>query len=96
MRCCVRSLLDGRIDASPAAGRSPASRCSSGPPLTSPSWTDPTGTYAVTLDKFGRSTVLDDPVNTANFTWTYRADGQPASFGAPNGNTEPPWVSWRL
>ena len=55
--------------------------------LTNPSWTDPTGIYAVTLDKFDRATVLDDPVNGSNFTWTWRADGQPSSIGAPNGNT---------
>ena len=55
--------------------------------LTSPSWTDPTGSYAVTLDKFDRATVLNDPVNATNFTTTYRADGQPASIGVPNGNT---------
>ena len=55
--------------------------------LTSPSWTDPTGTYGVTLDKFDRATVLNDPVNATNFTTAFRADGQPASSAAPNGNT---------
>jgi len=55
--------------------------------LTSPSWTDPTGSYGVTLDPFDRATVLDDPVDAANFTTAYRADGQPASVAAPNGNT---------
>lgn len=55
--------------------------------LTSPSWTDPTGTYGVTLDPFNRATVINDPVNATNFTTAYRADGQPASIAAPNGNT---------
>jgi RHS repeat-associated protein len=54
--------------------------------LTSPTWTDPTGTYTATLDAFDRATVLNDPVNAANFTWTYRADGQPASMTGPNTN----------
>ena len=54
--------------------------------LTSPTWTDPTGTYTATLDAFDRATVLNDPVNAANFTWTYRADGQPLSMTAPNTN----------
>jgi RHS repeat-associated protein len=55
--------------------------------LTSPSWTDPTGTYQVTLDKFDRTTIVNDPVNASNFTWTYGANGQPLTFGQPNGNT---------
>ena len=41
----------------------------------------------MTLDRFDRETALDDPVNATNFTTTYRADGQPASVAAPNGNT---------
>jgi RHS repeat-associated protein len=55
--------------------------------LTSPGWTDPTGSYAATLDKFDRPTAVNDPANATDFTWTYRADGQPATAGAPNGNT---------
>ncbi len=55
--------------------------------LTAPSWTDPTGTYLVTLDRFDRPTSVDDPVNASTFSWTYRADGRPAAFGQPNGNT---------
>jgi RHS repeat-associated protein len=54
--------------------------------LTSPSWTDPTGTYLVALDKFDRPTSVDGPVAAA-FTTTYRADGQPDASVAPNGNT---------
>jgi hypothetical protein len=50
--------------------------------LTSPAWTDPTGTYGVTLDAFDRAAALDDPVNAADFTWAYRADGQPSSTHA--------------
>lgn len=56
--------------------------------LTNPSWTDPTGSYTVSLDKFDRQTALTDPIHGAStFTWSYRADGQRASQGAPNGNT---------
>lgn len=55
--------------------------------LTSPAWTDPTGTYGVTLDAFDRATVINDPVNASDFVTTYRADGQPASVVAPDGNT---------
>ena len=29
--------------------------------LTSPSWTDPTGTYLVTLDKYDSQVARDDP-----------------------------------
>jgi RHS repeat-associated protein len=54
--------------------------------LTSPSWTDPTGTYLVTLDAFDRQTSVDGPAVGA-FTTSYRADGQPSSAAAPNGNT---------
>jgi RHS repeat-associated protein len=56
--------------------------------LTNPSWTDPTGTYLVTLDAFDRPVSLDEPVSTtASFTWSYRADGQVKDFGQPIGNT---------
>jgi RHS repeat-associated protein len=56
--------------------------------LTSPSWTDPTGSYSASLDKFDRQTSLTDPIHGAStFTWSYRADGQLASAGAPNGNS---------
>jgi RHS repeat-associated protein len=54
--------------------------------LTSPSWTDPSGSYGATLDAFDRPTAVNDPVNASDFTWTYRADGQPLMAGAPNGN----------
>ncbi len=54
--------------------------------LTSPSWTDPTGNYTATLDAFSRATSVNDPVNTTDFVWTYRADNQVALAGAPNGN----------
>jgi hypothetical protein len=43
--------------------------------------------YLVTLDRFDRMTSLDDPVNSATFSATYRADGQAATLAAPNGNT---------
>jgi RHS repeat-associated protein len=56
--------------------------------LTSPAWTDPSGSYAVGLDKFDRQVSLTDPIHGAS-TWStnYRADGQPLSLAAPNGNT---------
>jgi RHS repeat-associated protein len=55
--------------------------------LASPSWTDPSGAYAVTLDAFDRPTSLDDPAfASGSYTWTYRSDGRPSSFGQPNGN----------
>jgi hypothetical protein len=49
--------------------------------------TDPSGSYSATLDRFDRPTGVNDPVNANDFTWTYRADGQPGSFAQPNGNT---------
>ena len=55
--------------------------------LTSPAWTDPTGSYSATLDRFDRTLAVNDPLNASDFIWTYRADGQPATFGQPNGNT---------
>lgn len=54
--------------------------------LTSPSWTDPTGTYLVTLDKLDHATSIDGPA-VAAITTTYRADGQLLSQADPNGNT---------
>jgi RHS repeat-associated protein len=55
--------------------------------LTSPSWTDPSGSYGATLDKFDRQISLTDPIHSSStFDWFYRADGQPASMSAPNGN----------
>ena len=54
--------------------------------LTTPAWTDPTGSYGVTLDAFDRPTAVNDPVMASDFTWTYRADGLPSAFGQPNGN----------
>jgi RHS repeat-associated protein len=52
-----------------------------------PSRTDPSGFYAFDLDKFGRVTAYDDPVEAGDFALTFRADGQPATVAAPNGNT---------
>jgi RHS repeat-associated protein len=56
--------------------------------FTSPTWSDASGTYTATIDKFGRETGLLDPIHGAS-AWTavYRADGQPATLAAPNGNT---------
>jgi YD repeat-containing protein len=56
--------------------------------LTSPSWTDPSGAYAATLDKFDRQVSLTDPIHGSSpFTWLYRADGQLATMAAPNANS---------
>ncbi|MFI5040447.1 MAG: RHS repeat-associated core domain-containing protein, partial [Acidimicrobiales bacterium] len=56
--------------------------------LTSAGWTDPTGSYLATLDAFGREVSLTDPIHVPTI-WasTYRADGELARLGAPNGNT---------
>jgi RHS repeat-associated protein len=55
--------------------------------LTAPSWTDPSGSYTSTLDKFDRQVDLADPVNgTTHWIYGYRADGQPSVFEAPNDN----------
>ena len=53
--------------------------------LTSPSWTDSTGTYLATLDRFDRQVALEDPLATGTWSWTYRADGQPSSVTPPSG-----------
>ena len=56
--------------------------------LTSPAWTDPSGSFTATLDAFDRQVALTDPIHgSSSFSWSYRADGQPASVAAPNGNT---------
>ncbi|HCS57045.1 MAG TPA: hypothetical protein DIW80_07240 [Gordonia polyisoprenivorans] len=55
--------------------------------LTSPSWTDPSGQYTATLDKFDRQILLTDPIHGTPWAWTYRADGRPGTWSAPNGNT---------
>jgi RHS repeat-associated protein len=54
--------------------------------LTSPTWTDPTGTYLVTLDKLDHATSVDGPA-IGSITTTYRSDGQVATEADPNGNT---------
>ena len=55
--------------------------------LTSPTWTDPTGSYAATLDKFDRAVALTDPASASGWTFSYWADGQLASATQGNGNT---------
>ena len=55
--------------------------------LTSPSWTDPTGSYAATLDKFDRAVALTDPASASGWTWTYGTSGQVLSGAQGNGNT---------
>ena len=56
--------------------------------FTSPTWTDASGSYTATIDKFGRETGLLDPIHGVTpWTSSYRADGRPASLAAPNGNT---------
>ena len=40
--------------------------------LTSPTWTDPSGTYTATLNKWDRQVSLTDPIHGAStFAWTY-------------------------
>jgi RHS repeat-associated protein len=59
--------------------------------FTSPTWSDASGAYILSVDKFGRETSLLDPIHGASaWTSTYRADGQQATLAAPNGNT----TSW--
>jgi RHS repeat-associated protein len=55
--------------------------------LTSPSWSDPTGSYAATLDAFDRAVSLTDPASASGWTFSYRADGQLGSSTAGNSNT---------
>ncbi len=56
--------------------------------FSAPSWSDPTGSYSAVLDKFGRQTSVTEPIHPGSpFTSAYRADGQPLSVAAPNGNT---------
>ena len=56
--------------------------------LTSPSWTDPSGSYSASLDRFDRQTSFTEPVHSSTpWTTAYRADGAPSSVAAPNGNT---------
>lgn len=48
---------------------------------------DPSGTYAINLDAFGREIGLTDPLHPgAPFATTYRADGQEDTRSDPNGN----------
>jgi RHS repeat-associated protein len=55
--------------------------------LTSPSWTDPTGSYAATLDPFHRAVSLTDPASASAWTWTYGTGSEFLSGTQGNGNT---------
>ena len=57
--------------------------------LMTPSWTDPSGSYAATLDAFDRQLSLDEPADAgaSNLAWSYGTGGQVLSAAAPNGNT---------
>ena len=55
--------------------------------LTSPSWTDPTGSYTATLDAFDRPVAMTDPASASGWAWTYLAAGQAEVATAGNGNT---------
>ncbi len=55
--------------------------------LTSPTWTDPTGSYAATVDKFDRATALTDPASTSAWAWTYGTAGQVLAGTQGNANT---------
>jgi RHS repeat-associated protein len=54
--------------------------------LTSPSWTDPTGSYSATLDAFDRPVAMTDPVSASTWSWTYGAAGQVKDATQGNGN----------
>ena len=56
--------------------------------ITSPTWTDPTGTYAASLDAFDRATALTDPASPAGFTWTYGTRGEVLASTQGNGNVQ--------
>ena len=52
-----------------------------------PSRSDPSGSYVINLDAFGREISLTDPLHPGSpFSTAYRADGQPATQTAPNAN----------
>jgi RHS repeat-associated protein len=55
--------------------------------LTSPAWTDPTGSYTATLDKFDRPTAMTDPVSASGWTFSYGTAGQVTAITQGNGNT---------
>ena len=55
--------------------------------LTSPSWTDPTGSWTASLDKFDRPVAMTDPVSASGWTFSYGTAGQVRSATAGNGNT---------
>ena len=55
--------------------------------LTSPTWTDPTGSYAASLDKFDRATSMTDPVSAHAWSTSYGATGQGTGAVQGNGNT---------
>lgn len=52
--------------------------------LNSKSWTDPSGSYVASLDKYGRVVSLSEPVHSGSYTSAYRADGQQASLSTPS------------
>ena len=55
--------------------------------LTSPTWSDPSGAYSATLDKFDRAVSLTDPASSSGWTWTYGPSGEVLSATQGNGNT---------
>lgn len=56
--------------------------------FTTPTRSDASGSYSASLDRFGREISFLDPIHGGSaWTTTYRADGQLATFAAPNGNT---------
>jgi RHS repeat-associated protein len=57
--------------------------------FSSPTRTDPSGSYTATLDAYGRETSLTDPLHSSGnlFGWTYSPSGALATSSDPTGNT---------
>ena len=55
--------------------------------VSTPAWTDPTGSYTATLDAFDRPVAMTDPVSASGWAWTYGTSGQVTGSTHGNGNT---------
>ncbi|MEI7744799.1 MAG: hypothetical protein WCK58_13750, partial [Chloroflexota bacterium] len=55
--------------------------------VSTPSWTDPTGSYTAVLDALDRPTAMTDPVSASGWTFSYGAAGQATGSTQGNGNT---------
>ena len=63
----------------------PDTTCTYG--LTSQAWTDPSGSYAATLDTAGRTVAMTAPSPAGTWTFAYGATGRPTGATQGNGNT---------